>query len=536
MSRAMLDAAAPRDEGAELLAIGFRDLFGFLLRGGAIAVALLLGVVPATYAWSLRQPARFVAEATLLVPVGAPRWAPLVGVPAAPPTLDLGAYRVAVVSEPVLREALRALGSDEPTDAAVAALRAALSTSITVGLRDSSLVRVRATGPAAQVAAERADAAAGALVAWERARARAAVGRAVAALEAQIDVLDVQVRSAGLEGVAAEDDPTGLVRLRTQRLLQLANARTWATSIPGALQVLEGAGATVVQTAPRPLLHALVAALLATALAYGALLAHAALDTRLRRGDAVGGLPLLAQLPVVRAPHDPRLAALAAYLRAELSAATPGARPRVLLVTSARAGEGKSTVARLLAESFVRSGARTLLVDADLRTPALAGRLIRGGPRTAEGPSTEAWLRDPSLPGPAGWIDLPGVGRLHVALQPQPVAGAADLVARGFAAALARWSDFDAVVVDAPAVGVAADPLSIAPHCSGTLWVVDPRRSDARSLHAAIGALRRSGGRIVGGVANRVAFTDGSTEAVGPPRFRPAPRGSARRRPTGAAS
>ena len=45
----------------------------------------------------------------------------------------------------------------------------------------------------------------------------------------------------------------------------------------------------------------------------------------------------------------------------------------MILVTSANSEEGKSSIAISLAESFVRNGYRTLLVDADLRKPVVAG-------------------------------------------------------------------------------------------------------------------------------------------------------------------
>jgi capsular exopolysaccharide synthesis family protein len=44
--------------------------------------------------------------------------------------------------------------------------------------------------------------------------------------------------------------------------------------------------------------------------------------------------------------------------------------PRLLLVTSAIHGEGKTTLAALLAASLARAWRKTLLIDADLRTPA----------------------------------------------------------------------------------------------------------------------------------------------------------------------
>jgi polysaccharide biosynthesis transport protein len=61
-------------------------------------------------------------------------------------------------------------------------------------------------------------------------------------------------------------------------------------------------------------------------------------------------------------------------LRASLVGVSDRKGPIVtLLVTSAKAGEGKSTTALNLAATCARAGERTLLMDVDLRRPSLAG-------------------------------------------------------------------------------------------------------------------------------------------------------------------
>jgi Mrp family chromosome partitioning ATPase len=52
----------------------------------------------------------------------------------------------------------------------------------------------------------------------------------------------------------------------------------------------------------------------------------------------------------------------------------------VVTVVSASNGDGKSVTAVNLAALCAASGARTLLLDCDLRTPSLAARLVRGNP------------------------------------------------------------------------------------------------------------------------------------------------------------
>ena len=71
----------------------------------------------------------------------------------------------------------------------------------------------------------------------------------------------------------------------------------------------------------------------------------------------------------------PPLRELALTVRALAHGPAAAGAARVVLVTSSLAGEGKSTMATLLARSVANSGQRCLLIDADIRTPALHDRL-----------------------------------------------------------------------------------------------------------------------------------------------------------------
>ncbi len=58
-------------------------------------------------------------------------------------------------------------------------------------------------------------------------------------------------------------------------------------------------------------------------------------------------------------------------MRTALQFSTASGVPRLLTVTSAMSGEGKSTTVLSLAIQFAQSGKRTLLIEADLRKPSL---------------------------------------------------------------------------------------------------------------------------------------------------------------------
>jgi polysaccharide biosynthesis transport protein len=134
-------------------------------------------------------------------------------------------------------------------------------------------------------------------------------------------------------------------------------------------------------------------------------------------------------------------------------------------------------------------------------------------------------------------VTLDDDGQLDVIPQFKQVPNAPELLGRGFRLALARWQDYDVVVIDTPPVLAVADPLTIAPHCTGTVFVVDRNMADRRKLAAAVGSLHRLGVQVLGVVANNVGQV-GSGAGYGTPYGGSAPaarRGNGRAKRTPAA-
>lgn len=126
-------------------------------------------------------------------------------------------------------------------------------------------------------------------------------------------------------------------------------------------------------------------------------IAHA-LDTRVwtvHELEAKLGLPLLARVSPSRAgvngslvtrtaPSHPEAEAYR-LLRANLDFVNRERDARVIMATSANEGEAKSTIVANLAITYAREGKRVILVDLDLRRPALARLLdIRENPGVVE--------------------------------------------------------------------------------------------------------------------------------------------------------
>jgi Mrp family chromosome partitioning ATPase len=160
-----------------------------------------------------------------------------------------------------------------------------------------------------------------------------------------------------------------------------------------ALETLQTGNAEVVrvpteayQVQPRPLRNAVLGIGLGLVLAIALAFLAEALDTRVRSDDEIAntlGLPLLGRLsrPSRRLQSKNQLAMLAEptspdaeafrLLRTNLQFVNAEAMARRILVTSAVGSEGKSTTAANLAVALARGGARVVLVDFDLRRPAV---------------------------------------------------------------------------------------------------------------------------------------------------------------------
>jgi capsular exopolysaccharide synthesis family protein len=168
---------------------------------------------------------------------------------------------------------------------------------------------------------------------------------------------------------------------------------------------------------------------------------------------------------------------------------------RVVLVTSAVGGEGKTTLSSHLAISLARAGRRTVLVDGDLRSPA-AHRVFElpSAPGLAEALRGEVDPEDVARPTLVDglWLVPAGVGD-EAALQ----ALGTEAVRGLFDRLRARY---DFVVVDtAPALPV-ADTLLLSPHVDGVLLTILGDVSRAPRVYAAYERLAGLGARMLGAV------------------------------------
>ena len=485
--------------------VSFVDLFYFLKRGLLIALGIGLALGAVAYFLSRNSEPTYRARNTVLAAQTNAADLQRFGVSlATAPAVDVSAYRTAALSAPVVQDALRQLGASNTDLRAIEQIRKK-TTVRTEEKRFSSLLHIDVENMDPRVAANTANALADALLRWDRGRAENNLRKIADTLEQQIATLDEQVRSLQAESEANENEISAQLQLRETQRQQLFYARTLQTSAIGLLETVEPALAPLRPVAPRPALNGALAFILGIFLTYGVLLLLAALNTKLRDSDdlaSITGLPVMAEFPKLLNGKRQLPREAVSYLRTNLLFATQNANPKVVLVTSSLSSEGKSSVAMNLANSFARNDYRTLLVDADLRKPVVAGEL-----KIAEGSGTtlQKYLENPQgehrparvSMGPSSFLDV--IPTFEAA--PNPT----ELLSLGFRDCLDGWrTDYDVIVIDSAPILPVADTLTIAPLCTGTLLVSNMKKTERKQIKSTVGLLQRMGVRLLGVAATQV--------------------------------
>jgi len=174
----------------------------------------------------------------------------------------------------------------------------------------------------------------------------------------------------------------------------------------------------------------------------------------------------------------------------------PGSRRSAIAVVSPNCGDGKTFLAANLAIAFSQLGERTLLIDADMRTPRMH-KLF--GVENTQGLSAVLSGRTGNVVCPIR--ELPSLALLPVGtLPPNPV----ELVQRPAFARMMRelQSKFDHIIVDTPAAEHGADYRVIASRCGSALAIARKNESRMSALDTMLGALRKRSTDVAGVLLN----------------------------------
>jgi capsular exopolysaccharide synthesis family protein len=408
-------------------------------------------------------------------------------------------YAENATTRPVLREAIRRSGLNISIDEAESRVSADPT-------GDLGFLTVTAEGPTPHDASRLANGDANALIDEVRRQQDRVVDEDLAQVNREIDQV-----AARLNTLPADSLERDALQTRYAALLQAAVERR--TQPRDRVEVVSSARSPTGASSPHPIRDATLAFLVALVVVAELFVARQLLSDRLPRDatpERVGralGLPVLAAVPS-GSPNDSSIVEAFRALRTSLVVVAGGRHPFSIAVVSPTPDAGKSYTALNLAQSLAAQEPGVLLVDADLRRPALHERL---GVERAPGLSELLEHRDAA--GAMHSVGIPpaySAGSLrrllflpsgHVVRDPAAlVAGTA--VERIIAAPSSPPSY---VIIDTPPAALFADGATIASQTDAAILVVDIRRAKIREARDTISALTRTGVQLTGVVLNRTA-------------------------------
>jgi capsular exopolysaccharide synthesis family protein len=201
--------------------------------------------------------------------------------------------------------------------------------------------------------------------------------------------------------------------------------------------------------------------------------------------------------------HAECLFAIGNRLSRSLPASGSGAG-RSILVSSCLPGEGKTTVSVSLGRALAATGRRTLVIDADLRRPAVAA-LCGGAARTlgtADVLSGRCALGDALRKDGAG--DLSYLAAHPTASGDLPHRLLSEQNCRRLLDAAA--AEFDIVIIDSPPLVAASDALALGRCADATMLVVQAETTAKNLVASTLKRFEEAGAALGGLVLNRVAF------------------------------
>lgn len=380
-------------------------------------------------------------------------------------------------------------------------------------------------------------------LAKEAVRARAAVGReaAIASGAAGASVGTLASELGALRGTNAREAISSVGLHELERESETSNALYM--SLLAQLKEVSGRGvsdnpdARIVSRAPIPdspshpqVRRTLVVAFIG-ALILAAILAFVVenLDNRVRTAEQVErllGLPTLSMIPdisdqlpfrkaheIIR--HEPRsvFSESMRNLYIELLAQFDQPGSKVVVVTSPLANEGKTTIANSLAAAATTLGHSAVMLDVDLRQPAVYEALLddEGGFRGGNHADIVAYLNDRArldqLIGPEEMVtDGEGAPFVRIDARETVKDPGALISSPRLAKLIAQLRErFDLVVLNAPPILPVRDAKILAGYADGALLVMRWGKTHPDAARVASDIF---GDKLVGAVLNRVDYED----------------------------
>lgn len=391
---------------------------------------------------------------------------------------------------------------------------------------NTAVIDVSAESTKPKTAATVANAYAEAYADYRRQQAVGGLLDAAKQLQQQISDLDKQIVAAQTRAVAANPPKAGAAPTPSAEEQSLQGQRATFKEKLDQLSVdtaLKNGGASVVTKAvasaspirPTPKRNAILGLLVGLILGVAVAFLVDQVDDSIRNKDDLerlaGGLPVIGVIPKIQgwknraepllvSQSEPSSPAAEAYrtLRTSIQFFGVDRKMRTILVTSATAGDGKSTTISNLGVVLARAGQRVAVVSCDLRRPRL--HEFFGLSNTVGFTSVLVG----SAPLAAALYSVAGDDRLRVIpsgpLPPNP----SELLSSRRTAEIvtALEAQCDAVLIDCPPVLPVTDAAVLSARVDGVLVVATAGSTTGKEISRAVELLRQVDAPIVGVVLN----------------------------------
>ncbi len=342
------------------------------------------------------------------------------------------------------------------------------------------------------------------------------------------NALDAREQSAFGKGEKAMQYQLASRDYETNRLLydglqeRLQEAGIMAGLHSTSIHIVDSADIPPMPSHPRTRLNEAAGLGIGLFLGLGISLLLEAIDTNLKTMSDIEQslqLPLLAAIPTAETEHLlpsefkdaavargaktwSRVAESLRGMRTSILLSSPGAPPKVLMITSTRPAEGKSSVSTLIAITFALNGSKVLLIDADLRRPSVHLRFKIGkGVGLSSLLSGKASAREAIIE----WQELPNLNILTSG--PIPPLPSELLGSKQMEALIAEMRNaYDVIIIDTPPVLAVTDASMIGRLADATILILRYGGVKKHVVQRCIDLLDRSGAKLLGVAVNAVDY------------------------------
>ena len=233
---------------------------------------------------------------------------------------------------------------------------------------------------------------------------------------------------------------------------------------------------------------------------------------KLKRTSPLFSLPTAFNPIALQEPSSPAVESYRALCNVILLSSSQNST-KMLVITSATPGEGKSTVSCNLATALAQRGRKVLLVDADLRSSPLRAQ----AGTFSQGLTTMCQVGSAEHPRYRLIASLPNLDVLPAGIRPTDPAVLDSVRMQEL---MTAWrAGYDHIIIDTPPVLLFADALGLASRADAVILVARSGVSRRNEVLRARDLLARSGANLLGFILNAVKFPEyyyGYPSAYGP--------------------